>query len=119
MKRLIWAAALSVLLCAILAVGNYTVNINCDRLLLSVEACKNEQNKISAQERAEILENDWVKKEPLMKFFINRNIVQEIGVHIALIRETSREPDSLDYKSACRETEILLTHAIKNQRLGF
>ena len=119
MKRLIWAGAICVLLASILAFGNYTVKTNCRELLAGVEECKATQNKISAQEKAEILENKWVEKEPLLSIFVNRNTVQEIGVHIALIQQNATEPDSLDYAAACREVQVLITHAIKNQRLSF
>ncbi|MBP3692513.1 MAG: DUF4363 family protein [Clostridia bacterium] len=119
MKRLIWAAGLSILLVAIVAYGKFTVKANCNELLSDIEICKNEQNKISAQQKAEILENKWIEKEPLLSVFINRNIVQEIGVHIALIHQNATEPDSLDYAAACAEAHVLITHAIKNQRLAF
>lgn len=119
MKRLIWAGAFCIILAAILAFGTHTVKANCRELLSDIEACENEQNKISALEKAEILENKWIEKEPLLSVFINRNIVQEIGVHIALIQQTAVEPDSLDYAAACCEAHVLITHAIKNQRLSF
>ncbi len=119
MKRLIWVAVFSAVLVAIIAFGNYTVKSTCSDLLAGIEECKSEQNKISAQEKAEILENKWIEKEPLLSVFVNRNIVQEIGVHIALIQQTADEPDSLDYAVACREAHVLVTHAIKNQRISF
>lgn len=119
MKRLIWAAALTFLLAAIIVFGKYTVTSNCRALLDEVEACQSEKNTASAIAKAEALENKWNKKEWLLSIFINRNIVQEIGVHIALIKQTASEPDSLDYGICCREAYVLLSHAVKNQRLSF
>ncbi len=118
MKRLIWATVLSFLLVAILIFGNFVVKTNCQILLDAVQECKTTQDKNSALQKAENLENMWVKKERRMAIFVNRNIVQEIGLHIALIKQTAAEPDSLDYLAACRETEILITHALKNQRFS-
>lgn len=119
MKRTIWAGVLSCLLAAILVFGNRTVKQNCNLLLEQVDGCKAEKNKASAIKMAEALEDEWIQKEGLLSVFINRNIVQEIGVSVALIKQYASKPDSMEYTAYCTQTQVLITHAVKNQRLSF
>ena len=113
MKRLWFAAILTILIIAITATGvvslkKYSKSVD-DELNLALAAV-NIGDMNTALRYCKSTENEWVKAEKVLKWFINANDVGQIGVNIAMLPPLAKNDEPAELASQIMAIKVQLMH---------
>lgn len=113
MKRLWFAAILTILIIAITATGivclkKYSKSVD-DELNLALAAVNIGDMK-TALRYCKSTENEWVKAEKVLKWFINANDVGQIGVNIAMLPPLAKNDEPAELASQIMAIKVQLMH---------
>ncbi len=119
MRRLTAAIILSVFLAGICITNSIVVKNAYKNLGENIEICRNAVS--SAEESlsaAQHLEDEWVQVEEILTAFVDHDIVDEIGVSIARLKNYAGVHEA-DYLAECTVIEMKLEHMKDNAEFGF
>ena len=121
MKRLIIALVLLCVIIVILITGKHYVTGNVKAIETNLTVCvKNYENRnyVSATDTACELERIWVENEDKLSVFVNKGILEEIGVSIARIKSCAKYQND-DFYPECDTLYVLLTHMKNDENFPF
>lgn len=121
MKRLIISLAFFGAIAAISFLGISFVNNTYDSLtdlLDKAEHAAQEQNFEKAEELCNEVEKVYVKRERLLSAFVNRGVLDEIGLTISSLSPLANEESKAEFFSNVKEAKTSLKHIKNDQALS-
>ena len=121
MKRLIISLAFFGAIAAISFCGIHFVNNTFDSLtdlLNKAEQAAQEQDFEKAEELCDEVEKVYVKRERFLSAFVNRGVLDEIGLTISSLSPLAKEESKAEFFSNVKEAKTSLKHIKNDQALS-
>ena len=121
MKRLIAAAVLFIIICALCLADMKLSNHIYDTISEDIKKCNaafQEEDYTAASEYAKELEQNWVEHEDVFSIFINHELIDSMGEAIAKLQPLARSRDVF-FLTECRMVQITLKHIKDDSTLSW
>ena len=118
MKRIIPAIIITLVILAAFLGSNFYINYICDTTYSKVEKSIEEYEKNGTAEiNSQKLKKYWNKKEKILSFFVNHELIDKIELAISNLNLHSKFKDNYMFYDACDTVKILLHQIIEDTKL--
>ncbi len=120
MKRLYFAIILAVLLISIVSLGTYFITSaseNMNKLFDEIEYYAQKEEVEEITRLCEKAENEWVKYEKKLTYFVDHSDISKIGEDIAALTPFAKNFEKAEFFSQLESVRIKLAHLEKMERI--
>lgn len=111
MKRLIYALIILMFISIICLTGSILICQYCEKSREELRFCANlseEQNWNEAQIQTENLKSDFEKREPVMAFFVDHKLLDNINELMSTLPVYAKKEEDIKFEAVCAEIGVIL-----------